>query len=208
VASPITAEGRPCRVAVASLARVVAASDEARTRIEPHLHDGTPQLGELGSALSGVVRVLAAIFDELRAISQGIRPAVLSEGGLDAALRALRRRSAVPVDLDLHTGTPAVRASRGRAVLHGVRSHDARGEVRHATVVHIELDTQARSRNSRSAIRVGRPHPSEGAPDCSGSAIASKAWRHVPGRQPRRQQHHATDRVQLEDQTHWLSPAQ
>ena len=45
----------------------------------------------------------ASVFDELREISHGIHPAILSEGGLEPALRALRRRSAVPVELDLHT---------------------------------------------------------------------------------------------------------
>jgi signal transduction histidine kinase len=42
--------------------------------------------------------------EELREISHGIHPAVLSSGGLGPALRALARRSAVPVELDLHAG--------------------------------------------------------------------------------------------------------
>jgi signal transduction histidine kinase len=107
---------------MASRARIVAAADEARRRIERDLHDGIqqrlvslglqlrmaqatvpPQLGELDGALSQVAQGLARVFDELREISHGIHPAILSEGGLERALRALGRRSALPVELDLHT---------------------------------------------------------------------------------------------------------
>lgn len=42
----------------------------------------------------------------MREISQGIHPAVLSEAGLGPALKALARRSAVPVELDLNLGSP------------------------------------------------------------------------------------------------------
>ncbi|MEN3356291.1 MAG: hypothetical protein V7637_273 [Mycobacteriales bacterium] len=105
----------------ASRARVVAAADETRRRIEHDLHDGIqqrlvslrlelraaqvtvpPELGELQGTLSGLAEELASVFDELREISHGIHPAILSEGGLEPALGALRRRSAVPVKLDLH----------------------------------------------------------------------------------------------------------
>ena len=39
--------------------------------------------------------------DELREISRGIHPAILSKGGLGPALKAVARRSAVPVELDI-----------------------------------------------------------------------------------------------------------
>src|SRR5229473_3852143 len=106
----------------ASRARVVAAADETRRRIERDLHDGIqqrlvslalelraaqatvpPQLGKLEGTVSRVAEGLASVFDELREISHGIHPAILSEGGLKPALNALCRRSAVPVELDLHT---------------------------------------------------------------------------------------------------------
>ena len=44
---------------------------------------------------------LMGVIDDLREISRGIHPAILSEAGLRPALRALGRRSAVPVELDL-----------------------------------------------------------------------------------------------------------
>jgi signal transduction histidine kinase len=53
--------------------------------------------------LSRVADELASVFDELREISLGIHPAILSERGLGPALRALARRSALPVELDLRT---------------------------------------------------------------------------------------------------------
>jgi signal transduction histidine kinase len=41
------------------------------------------------------------VIEELRELSRGIHPAILREGGLDAAIRGLARRSAVPVALDI-----------------------------------------------------------------------------------------------------------
>jgi signal transduction histidine kinase len=46
--------------------------------------------------------LLGSVFDELREISHGIHPAILSKGGLTSALNALRRHAALPVELDLH----------------------------------------------------------------------------------------------------------
>jgi signal transduction histidine kinase len=102
----------------ASRARVVAAGDEARRRIERDLHDGTQQrlvsLGlevraaeamvppgsdELRAHLARTAEGLAGAVEDLQEVSRGIHPAILSKGGLAAALKALARRSAVPVDL-------------------------------------------------------------------------------------------------------------
>ena len=104
----------------ASRARVIAAADDARRRIERDLHDGAQQrLVTLSVALrtmeatmpSGsdeqraeVGRIadgLAAAVQELRELSRGIHPAVLTRGGLAPALKALRRRSPVRVTLDI-----------------------------------------------------------------------------------------------------------
>jgi signal transduction histidine kinase len=105
----------------ASRARIVAASDQARRRIERDLHDGAQQrLVSLGLQIRGadqqlpievagqpglsyVVEELRRILDDLREISSGIHPAILAEGGLGPALRTLARRSAVPVDVDVQT---------------------------------------------------------------------------------------------------------
>jgi signal transduction histidine kinase len=101
----------------ASRARVVAASDQARRRIERDLHDGTQQRlvtlvlelraaeaaapPDLRAQIAHCVEDLTETLDELRELSRGIHPAILSDGGLRPALRALARRSPVAVDLDL-----------------------------------------------------------------------------------------------------------
>jgi signal transduction histidine kinase len=51
--------------------------------------------------LGEIVADLGDVSEELRAISRGIHPAILSEGGLGPALRSLACRSVVPVELDI-----------------------------------------------------------------------------------------------------------
>ncbi len=103
----------------ASRARIVAATDETRRRFERDLHDGVQQrlvsLGlelrnaeaetrpddELHERLARIGDGLTGVLDDLRELSRGIHPAVLSTGGLGPALKALARRSAVPVRLQV-----------------------------------------------------------------------------------------------------------
>jgi signal transduction histidine kinase len=105
----------------ASRARIVATADQTRRRIERDLHDGAqqrlvtlalqlraaqaampPYLDELGAELDLVAAGLTDALDELREMARGIHPAILAEGGLAPALKALARRSPIPVDLLLH----------------------------------------------------------------------------------------------------------
>jgi signal transduction histidine kinase len=53
--------------------------------------------------LARVESELASALDELREMSRGIHPSILSEGGLALAVRALARRSTIPVVLDVTT---------------------------------------------------------------------------------------------------------
>lgn len=105
---------------IASRARIVAASDATRRKIERDLHDGAQQrLVTLGLELHNIRSTLPedlldarrqlemvgdgieGVLEELREISRGIHPAVLTQGGLVTALRALARRSPVPVELEV-----------------------------------------------------------------------------------------------------------
>ena len=61
-----------------------------------------PDQHQLNEQLSLAVTGLGTISDELREISRGMHPAILSRGGLGAAIKGLARRAAVPVGLDLH----------------------------------------------------------------------------------------------------------
>ncbi|WP_206067793.1 CHASE3 domain-containing protein [Nonomuraea composti] len=104
----------------ASRSRIVASADQARRRIERDLHDGIqqrlvslvlevraiqatspPDRPELAEPLDRLADALGEAVDELREISRGIHPAILSEAGLGPALKALARRSPVPVELDV-----------------------------------------------------------------------------------------------------------
>jgi PAS domain S-box-containing protein len=109
----------------ASRARIVAAGDQARQRFERDLHDGTqqrlvslvlelrmahavvpPELAELSAQLDRAVTAATDLLDELREIARGIHPAILTKGGLTAALPALTRRCPIPVHLDMRVPRP------------------------------------------------------------------------------------------------------
>ena len=104
-----------------SRARIVAAGDDARRRIERDLHDGAQQRlitltlalrranaklptgadEQLRADLTRVAEGMTTAVDELRELSRGIHPSILTEGGLSPALKALGRRSPVRVKLDM-----------------------------------------------------------------------------------------------------------
>jgi signal transduction histidine kinase len=105
----------------ASRARIVTAGDAARRRIQRDLHDGAQQrLVALtlrlraaahehpGAApeLTAVADAIESIHAELQELSRGLHPAVLTLGGLEAALRQAAGRSAVPVTLELALDGP------------------------------------------------------------------------------------------------------
>ena len=144
----------------ASRARIVAAADETRRRIERDLHDGTQQrlmslmlelraaettepceVSQLRAQLAQTAQGMAGVVEELREISRGIHPAILSQGGLRSALRALARRSALPVELDLRAAERLPEIVEVAAYYAVSEALTNAAKHAHASVVHVELDT-------------------------------------------------------------------
>ena len=132
----------------ASRARLVQAGDDERRRLERNLHDGAqsrlvalainlrlgrsrlPDGSEAAKLIDASIDELKLSLDELRELARGIHPAVLSERGLEPALRALAARAPVPVEL---VGTPGARlpaAVETAAYFVVVRGADERRQVR------------------------------------------------------------------------------
>jgi signal transduction histidine kinase len=106
-----------------SRARLIEAREAERRRLERDLHDGAQsrlvalaiklQLARMqlepGSQAATLLEEssaeLQASLDELRALARGLHPAVLTDRGLAAALRALADRAPVPVEIE---GVPPV----------------------------------------------------------------------------------------------------
>jgi signal transduction histidine kinase len=106
----------------ASRARIVTAGDEERRRLERDLHDGAQSRlvalalklrlarmkvepeSEAAALLDESSGELQASLDELRELARGIHPALLTDKGLEPALRALADRAPVPVDVSVDAG--------------------------------------------------------------------------------------------------------
>jgi signal transduction histidine kinase len=140
----------------ASRRRIVAAADDTRRRIERDLHDGTqqrlitlalavreaeaqvpPEMAELRAELSSITSGLADAVSELQELSRGIHPAILTQGGLGPALRALARRSTIPVELNVKT--EAALPEPVRVAAYYVASEALANAAKHAQASHIEV---------------------------------------------------------------------
>jgi len=165
----------------ASRRRIVAASDEARRRIERDLHDGIQQQlvtlgmglgaleaslpadGELEAQVAAVTKGLTRAMDDLREISRGIHPAILSNGGLGAALKVLARRSTVPVQLN--AAIDGRLPERVEVAAYYVVSEALTNVARHARASVVSIDAGGESGTLELSIRddgVGGANPGGG----------------------------------------------
>ena len=101
-----------------SRTRLVRAADEERRKFERNLHDGVQQqliaimirlgLAAEDATVDGATRDRLTVIadnveealEEIRAVSHGLYPPLLSDSGLVAALQPVQRRTPVPLSLD------------------------------------------------------------------------------------------------------------
>jgi signal transduction histidine kinase len=166
----------------ASRRRIVAASDEARRRIERDLHDGTQQRlvalslsvrateadvpsdwHDIRSELTQIATGLTDAVVELQDITRGIHPASLEQVGIGAALRTLARRSPVSVELEI--------ACEGRlpepieVALYYVASEALANAAKHAQATRVEVSLLRRDGDVIVSIRddgIGEADPAAG----------------------------------------------
>jgi signal transduction histidine kinase len=154
----------------ASRARIAAAADETRRRIERDLHDGAqqqlvtlavqlraaqamvpPGLERLQAELDRVAAGLTGTLDELREYTRGIHPAILAAGGLAPALKALARRSPLPVTLDVHLAGRL--PERAEVTAYYVVSEALANAAKHAGASAVDVDVDAAGDVIRLAVR-------------------------------------------------------
>jgi signal transduction histidine kinase len=144
----------------ASRARIVAAADDTRRRIERDLHHRVQQqlgslmldlqtvqaslparFGELHGKLSPIAERLASVSEQVRAISHGVHPPVLSSSGLEPALRSLALQSVMPVELDLRAGRRLPEHLEVAAYYAVSEALANAAKHAHASAVYVELGT-------------------------------------------------------------------
>src|SRR5262249_16577327 len=191
---------------IASRARIVAAGDEARRRIERNLHDGTQQrliaLGldlqrvradipddqsELRSTLVRVEDDLEAILEDLRELSHGLHPQLLSRLGLGPSLQALARRSPIPVHLEVDL--PERPAAPLETAVYYVVSEALTNAIKHSHASEISVTITSGEKLAASIVDdvVGDADPSGGVRVARPLApIHAPGGRLSPARPPRR----------------------
>jgi signal transduction histidine kinase len=156
---------------IASRARIVAAADDARRRLERDLHDGAqqrlvslglllrsaenslpPELHDQKRRLSDIGSGLSGVSEDLREISRGIHPAILSKGGLRPALKTLARRSPVPVPVELDLTIDRRFAESVEVAAHYVVAEALTNAAKHAQASEVTLSARADDHNLNLSI--------------------------------------------------------
>ncbi|MGI5239804.1 sensor histidine kinase [Dactylosporangium sp. CA-139066] len=167
---------------VGSRARLVIATDRTRRQLERDLHDGiqqrllsialdvrraeghvSPGQDELRRQLGAVAAELHASVEEVRELSRGVHPAMLTEGGLRPALRNLARRSAVPVRLDLRLDGRLPEPVEVAAYY--VAAEALTNVAKYAQATHVDVEVEVQRNRLRLAVHddgVGGADPKRG----------------------------------------------
>jgi signal transduction histidine kinase len=181
--------GRQLEEVRASRARIVAAGDAERRRIEQDLHDGVQQRlvalamslrragtranveSEAGRALLHGADEALIVVEDVRELARGIHPAVLTEAGLKPALQALADRSPVPVEHEIDL--PLEVSGTAAATAYFVASEALANVAKHAGATTVRLT--ARTAGGRLTIRI--EDDGRGGADASGSGLRGLADR-------------------------------
>jgi signal transduction histidine kinase len=164
----ITDRKRQQKELEASRARIVAAGDEERRKLERNLHDGAQQRlvslslslrlaqGRLRTDPEGAEELLEAsrqelaqALEELRELARGIHPAVLTDRGLEAALEALAGRSPLPVEI---RGASCDLPAQVEAAAYYVVSEALANVTKYAQASAVEVTVERR--NGRAVVEV------------------------------------------------------
>jgi signal transduction histidine kinase len=137
-----------------SRARIVEVSDAERRRLERNLHDGAQQQlvalalqlrlarnkatnKESAELIDGALEQLDQALSELRELARGIHPAILSDRGLEAAVKALAERQLLPTEIEYsveHTLEPTVEATAYFMIAEGLANIAKYAEAKQADV--------------------------------------------------------------------------
>ncbi|MEU0531522.1 sensor histidine kinase [Amycolatopsis tolypomycina] len=154
----------------ASRARLVAAGDEERRRLERDLHDGAQQRlvsvvlllrmaarrsgaelpPEIRAVLTGAVDELQTAITELRELARGIRPAILTEAGLVPAVRSLADR--IPMEVALTVGTVPRLDAAVEATAYFVTSEALTNALKHARTDRADVRIEVAGAELRVAV--------------------------------------------------------
>ena len=154
---------------IASRARIVSASDEARRRVERDLHDGIQQrlialtldvqtlrgqaFKEASPQSDGLKRLagdLGLVIKEVREISRGLHPALLARRGLRPPLQALARKSPIPVEL--HVSGPRLPEPVEVATYYAV-SEVLTNAIKHSRASVITIEIESTDTNVRATVQ-------------------------------------------------------
>ena len=165
--SMATAVEQGRRELAGSRVRLVAAADRARQRIERDLHDGIQQrlvslalqlrAGEAAAPpevrpqLRNAADELTIALDELRELSRGIHPAILTEGGLGPALKSLARRCPVPSEVTIDV--PGRLAAPVEVCAYYVVSETLANTAKHAGASAVWIDARVTDDRLRLSVR-------------------------------------------------------